>query len=218
MLLLSLWLLLLLLPLKYLQRQPVLCSCLYYSKPPPQYPPHKKACWITTNAEMNRHPAKKRTNPTNWMWLCMSVFGFVGFKLHLYLYSYLFSFFSRHCCQDKSFRVIVMAVVVVVLKCLQSVGRSVVCFVFVIVSIQYDSLFRICMYLCVCLPPSRSMWIRTWIRQWIHWDTIAKPNRFLAIIYLTMLLMQFPLHFATNIYKYSHIHTYIVHTYIHAYI
>lgn len=84
MLLLSLWPLLLL-PLKYLQRQPVLCSCLYYSKPPPQSPPHKKACWITTNAEMNRHPAKKRTNPTNWMWLCMSVFGFVGFKLHLYL-------------------------------------------------------------------------------------------------------------------------------------
>lgn len=132
------------------------------------------------------------------------------------LYSYLFSFFSRHCCQDKSFRVIVMAVVVVVLKCLQSVARLSALF---LSSSRFNTIHffvYVCIYVYVC--PPLSMWIRTWIRLWIHWDTIAKPNRFLAIIYLTMLLMQFPLHFATNIYKYVQIHTYIVHTYIHAYI
>lgn len=160
MLLLSLWPLLLL-PLKYLQRQPVLCSCLYYSKPPSQSPlPHKKACWITTNAEMNRHPAKKITNPTNWMWLCMSVFGFVGFKLHLYfvfvsvfvLLSSLLSgqVLSCHC--DGSGR-----------RCIEesSVGRSVGWSVarlsaLFLSSSRFNTIHffvYVCIYVYVCPPP-----------------------------------------------------------------
>lgn len=141
------------------------------------------------------------------------------------LYSYLFSFFSRHCCQDKSFRVIVMAVVVVVLKCLQSVGRL-VGRSFVRLSALFLSSSRfntihffvyVCIYVYVCPPPGACEYEHEYDCEFTG-TRLQKPNRFLAIIYLTMLLMQFPLHFATNIYKYVHIHTYIVHTYIHTYI
>lgn len=173
---------------------------------------------------MNRHPAKKRTNPTNWMWLRMSVFGFVGFKLHLYfvfvsvfvLLSSLLSgqVLSCHC--DGSGR-----------RCIEvpSVGRSVGWSVarlsaLFLSSSRFNTIYffvYVCIYVYVCPPPGACEYEHKYDCEFTG-TRLQKPNRFLAIIYLTMLLMQFPLHFATNIYKYSHIHTYIVHTYMHTYI